>query len=79
MRYIAVLFVLVLAGCQPPVISDISDSAVKIQHSPEFKQAEVDAKAIEACAIYGKKPTGPLSEKCATNNCYIVESLYACQ
>lgn len=77
MRLLLVL--LVLAGCQPPVISEISDSAVKIQHSVDIKKAEVDAKAAEACAVYGKKPTTALSDSCASDNCYVVNTLYACQ
>ena len=77
MRALILFFALVLAGCQPPVIADINDSALRIQYSVDSKTG-VDEKAAEGCAIYGKKAVR-ISDQCVSDDCYIRETLYACQ
>ncbi len=77
MRGFIVLFVLALAGCQPPMISDISDSAVRVQYAVDNKSG-VDAEAAEGCSLYGKQAVR-ISDRCVSDNCYIRETLYACQ
>lgn len=79
MRYIAVLFL--LAGCvaQPPIISDINDSAVHIQASVSVPMDELDAKAAEGCAVYGKTRTDGLSARRFGEYGYMREVLYACK
>lgn len=78
--------ILVLAACAtpPPAISDIDGDHVKIQGlgrfanlSGDYILTEFDAKAAEACAIYGKTPSDALSVRQLGN--YDIEVLYACR
>lgn len=58
MRRLAALAVVALSGCaMQPVISDISDSSLKVQGNAQTPKEAVDAKAAEGCALYGKAPT----------------------
>ena len=77
MRALIVLFVLALAGCYAPAISEISDSAVRVQYAVD-NVSGVDAEAANGCALYGKKAVR-VSDRCAIDNCYIREALYVCQ
>lgn len=76
------LFVLLLAGCTAntaPLVSDVSDSAVKIQAGTSVPMAEVDAKAAEACARYGKTRSDALSSRLIEGEwAYYQEALYSC-
>lgn len=71
--------VLFLAACatRPPVVSDISDSSVKVQGTVAHSADEIAATAQDACALYGKSPSG-LSERCLDGYCLSKEWLFAC-
>lgn len=57
-RMITVVALFVVTGCaMQPVISDISDSSLKVQTNPQTPVEAADAKAVEGCGLYGKKPT----------------------
>lgn len=77
MRSLIFLFILVLAGCYAPAISEISDSGVRVQYAVD-NVSGIDAEAAKGCAIYGKQAVR-LSDRCASDNCYVREALYACQ
>ena len=77
MRSLIFLSVLVLAGCYAPTISEISDSAVRVQYAVD-NTSGIEAEAANGCALYGKKAVR-LSDRCASDNCYVREALYACQ
>lgn len=81
MRPVFVL-ALLLTGClgaEAPIISDIDDSSVKIQVNAAVPQDQVDAKAAEGCAVYGKQRTEALSERRFGQYGYMREVLYACR
>lgn len=68
-----------LAGCSStPVISDISDSSVKVQSQAASADATVMAKANEGCGLYKKKAVA-LSRRCLDGYCINKEYLFACQ
>ena len=77
MRALIVLPVLVLAGCAAPIVSDVSDSSVKVQAPAYTNIEEINAKAAEACAIYGKQRSEHLSYQDVGN--FKREHLYACK
>ena len=82
MRYIAVLFVLMLvAGCatHTPFLTDMNDSALTIHANIDVPQAEIDALAIKGCKPYGKKPSKPLSEHRLRGELFTRVILYACK
>lgn len=69
-----------LAACTPPapVISDISDSAIKIQSYSDNSTGDVTRKANEGCSIYKKTATA-ISYSCLDNYCMQKEYLFACK
>jgi hypothetical protein len=75
MRVLIIL--LALAGCYAPAISEISDSAVRVQYAVD-NTSGVDAEAAKGCALYGKQSIR-LSDRCASDNCYVREALYSCK
>lgn len=77
MRASIVLSVLMLAGCYAPAISEISNNAVRVQYAVD-NTSGVDAEATKGCAVYGKQAVR-ISDRCASDNCYVREALYACQ
>lgn len=77
MRVLIFLSILVLAGCATPVVSDVSDSSVKIQAGAYASIEEINTKAAEACAIYGKQRSNHLSYQEVGN--FKREHLYACK
>lgn len=80
MRNLAILLaLLVLAACAAPaVISDISDSALRIQVNALTPPAEIAQRARDGCAIYGKEPVA-ISSRCVGGNCDYHELLFACR
>lgn len=79
-RMIPISFILfALAGCvaPQPVVSDVNDSSVKIQAPLFMDTVRIDAKAAEACAIYGKTRSDQLSHRDIGN--FRGEFLYACK
>ena len=77
----ALIILSILAGCAAaaPIISDISDSAVHVQARVDVPMADLNAKADEACAVYGKARSEPMSEKRFGDYDSIRNVLYACQ
>jgi hypothetical protein len=80
MKCPAILLGLVaLASCAAPaVISDINDSALRIQVNALTPPAEIAQRARDGCAIYGKEPV-PISSRCVNGNCDHQELLFACK
>jgi hypothetical protein len=80
MRAPAILIGLVaVAACAAPaVISDINDSAIKIQVNAYTSPAEIDQRAQEGCGIYNKQPV-PISQRCLDQYCVSKELLFACK
>ena len=75
----AALGSLLLVGCAtPPVISDISDSSVKVQAGLGTPVDAVDSEAARGCGIYDKKPER-LSFRCLDEYCFRKEYLFACR
>jgi hypothetical protein len=73
------LGLLFLAACAAPaVISDINDSALKIQVDAWTPPSEIERRARDGCAIYEKDPV-PVSYSCLDNNCMRRELLFACK
>ncbi len=73
------LVLLSLAGCAAPaVISDINDSALKVQANVYTPMNEVNAKAREGCQIYNKTPVS-ISVQCLDGYCTRKAYLFACK
>src|SRR5688572_3925983 len=74
---------LTVCACQmPPAISDINDSAVKVQANGMWSDpSDVARAADEGCAIYGKGAV-PISRRCIDRSgliCSTYEHLFACR
>ena len=73
--------VLALAGCtaapQKAVISDISDSALKVVAPASMPMANVDIEAQSGCGIYSKRAY-PISSVCFDQYCTRKEYLFSC-
>jgi len=70
--------ILLIAGCAPAVISDISDSALKVRTGLGTKEADILAEARRGCGLYGKTPVS-ISWRCLDQYCFEKEWLFACQ
>lgn len=81
MRYIVVLFVLVLAGCvrHEPVVLDISDTSIRIEHNVDVRAGSVEETAAASCAVYNKRPMLVSTKRSEKDVFFVRESLYACQ
>src|SRR5437867_1156593 len=67
-----------VCACSSPVISDINDSAVKVQSAWYNNQNEAMAEANRGCGLYGKRAV-PISSRCLDGYCSNKELLFACQ
>ncbi len=75
----AVVIVLLVSGCAAPaVISDISDSSLKVQGGFGTTDADIQMKAAEGCALYNKKPVR-ISHVCIDGYCFRKSVLFACK
>lgn len=81
MRYIVVFCVLVLAGCarHEPVVLDVSDTSVRIEHNVDVLDGSVEETAAASCAIYNKRPKLVSTKRSEKDVFFVRESLYACQ
>ena len=78
-RTIFVPLLVLLAGCAAPaIVSDISDSALKVQANVYTPMGEVLGAAREGCAIYDKTPVS-ISHTCQDQYCIRKEYLFACK
>ena len=80
MRAIIVIVGLVLAGCAaaPAVISDISDSSLKVQGGMGTTDAMIMAEARRGCGLYSKTPVR-ISHQCVDEYCIRKSVLFACR
>lgn len=80
MRVLIVLTTLALAGCTtpPPVVSDISDSAVKVESMEPPGSVVIWITANKACNLYGKTAVA-MSYQCISDYCIRKRYLFACQ
>ena len=70
---------LLLGACAAPaIISDINDSALKVQSGIGTSDEAILAKAREGCGIYGKKPVR-ISFVCKDEYCFTKNHLFACK
>ena len=70
---------ILLAGCAAPaIISDINDSALKVQANAYTPMGEVWVTAREGCKIYDKTPVS-ISYQCQDQYCIRKEYLFACK
>lgn len=77
--WIAILLPFPLLACaSPAVISDINDSALKVQGNAYTPVSEINLKAEEGCQIYNKSPVG-ISTTCLNQYCTMKEYLFACR
>jgi hypothetical protein len=67
-----------LYGCSTPVISDINDSAVKVQSAWYNNANEAMSEANRGCGLYGKSAVA-ISSRCLDGYCMNKEFLFACQ
>lgn len=74
---LAALFV-VGACAAPAVISDINDSALKVEVNAWTSAAEIERRAREGCAVYDKEPVS-ISYRCLDTDCIRKELLFACK
>ena len=78
-KIIALSLCLFAFGCATRgVISDISDSSVKVQGDLFTSSDEIQRTAKDGCAIYNKKPI-PLSYTCLDGYCTRKRYLFACK
>lgn len=78
-RSVGVGLALFLAGCAAPaVISDINDSALKVQGNKLTPEKEFRREARKGCRLYGKKPVA-ISTRCLDQYCNRQERLFACK
>ena len=68
----------ITAGAAPAVISDINDSAVKVQTGLSTKPADILAEVSRGCGIYGKASV-EISFKSVDQYCFSKEVLFACK
>jgi hypothetical protein len=69
---------LMMAAClSKAVVTDISDSAVKIQTNNSTPEAEIDSRARAACATYGKAAVR-MGQTCFDIYCIRREVVFAC-
>ncbi len=69
---------LLLGACAPAVISDINDSALKVQAGLGTTDEAILAEARRGCAIYGKTPVR-ISFVCKDEYCFTKDHLFACK
>ena len=70
---------ILLAGCAAPaVVSDINDSALKVQANTYTPMGEVWVVAREGCKIYNKRPVS-ISYQCRDQYCIRKQYLFACK
>jgi hypothetical protein len=75
----AVVAALVTAACAAPaVISDISDSSLKVQANNYTPPGDILAEADRGCALHNKEPVR-ISERCMDGYCTYKEVLFACK
>jgi hypothetical protein len=73
------LSLLALAACAAPaVISDTSDTALRIEANNWTPAAEIDQKAQEGCGAYKKIPVS-IGMRCLDGDCVRRELLFACK
>jgi len=78
-RSLSIVGFCLLAGCAAPaVISDINDSAVKVQGNAYTPFEEITAEANQGCGHYNKSAV-PISRACADYYCSRTEYLFACK
>lgn len=78
-KSLVALAALMTAACAAPaVISDISDSSLKLQANNYTPPAEILAEADRGCALYNKEPVR-ISERCMDGYCSYKEVLFACK
>ncbi len=70
---------LLLGACAAPaIISDINDSALKVQSGLGTTDEAILAKAREGRAVYGKTPVR-ISFVCKDEYCFTKNHLFACK
>ena len=77
----AVLIVLMLMGCSPPIIADLEQDKVVVQGSGlgSGVPAEVQQKAHEGCSMHGKRASQALNRRCLDGTCITALYLFACR
>lgn len=76
---VALLTGMFVAGCaRSAVISDISDSSLKVQTGLGTTDEMVMRKAREGCGLYGKTPVR-ISHICLDGYCFSKQILFACK
>jgi hypothetical protein len=75
---LASVILLVSCATVEPVISDISDSSLKVEQNLGQKDDAVMRKAKEGCALYNKSATR-ISHTCLDTYCFTKKVLFACR
>ncbi len=77
MKYLILVFALVVSGCGTPSIIELSGSQVTVKGGGEGKGALAYAEARRGCAKYGKRPV-LLYTDCAYWRCAEKTYVYDC-